>query len=143
MKINIPQPSKFLFETVYTVTITDINYGGHLGNDKYLSIVHECRTRFFQFLGFSERNIGDENVGTIMANSIINYKAEAFHNDKLTIKIGVAEVGKASFDLVYFIFKQNQLVAEVLTTIVAFHTSINKPTRIPQKFLDKLETFTT
>jgi len=35
------------------VRVGDINYGGHLGNDKFLLFFHGARLNFFSELGFS------------------------------------------------------------------------------------------
>ncbi|MCU0364969.1 MAG: hypothetical protein MUE93_04775 [Ignavibacteriaceae bacterium] len=38
-RIKIETPDKFIFSTEIPIRITDINYGGHLGNDSLLSII--------------------------------------------------------------------------------------------------------
>ena len=63
-RIKIKLPEKFIFRTEIPIRITDINYGGHLGNDSLLSIIHEARVRFLKSLGYSESNV--EGVGIIM-----------------------------------------------------------------------------
>lgn len=139
MRIQLPQTENYVFETEYSVVISDINYGGHLGNDKYLSIAHECRTRFYHWLGFSEKNIGQTNIGTIMANAVVNYKAEAFHGDELTVCIAVENIGRSNFDIIYKIMRNHDVIAEILTTILAFHSVDKKVKSIPQIFLEKLQ----
>jgi acyl-CoA thioesterase FadM len=37
------------FTTTYTVPIADINYGGHLGNDRPLALFNEARVRLFPY----------------------------------------------------------------------------------------------
>ena len=44
IKLNLPE--QFLFSTNIAVRITDINYGGHVGNDSFLSLIHEARQQF-------------------------------------------------------------------------------------------------
>jgi len=44
-RIKIEIPDKFIYKTEIPIRITDINYGGHLGNDSLLSIIHEARVR--------------------------------------------------------------------------------------------------
>ena len=50
--------------THYKVRIADINYGGHMGNDKALFIFHEARINFLDYFGYSEASISDD-VGII------------------------------------------------------------------------------
>ena len=42
-RIKIPLPEKKDFSTEIKLRISDINYGGHMGNDAVLTIVHEAR----------------------------------------------------------------------------------------------------
>ncbi|RYF84358.1 MAG: thioesterase, partial [Chitinophagaceae bacterium] len=51
IKINLPH--SFLFNTTVPVRITDLNYGGHVGNDALLGIIHEIRMQFLKSLGYS------------------------------------------------------------------------------------------
>ena len=44
-RIKLTLPENFNFSTNIEVRITDINYGGHLGNDSVLEIIHEARIR--------------------------------------------------------------------------------------------------
>jgi len=42
-RIKIDIPSLQLTEIHIPVRITDINYGNHVGNDAFVSIIHEAR----------------------------------------------------------------------------------------------------
>ena len=75
-RIKIEIPERFIYKTEIPIRITDINYGGHLGNDSLLSIIHEARVRFLKNLGYSEANV--EGSGIIMIDSAIQYKSEGF-----------------------------------------------------------------
>jgi len=44
-------PASFQFSCQLPVRITDINYGGHVGNDRLLVFAHEARMRFLQHYG--------------------------------------------------------------------------------------------
>jgi acyl-CoA thioesterase FadM len=67
----------FPFSTELRVRITDVNYGGHMGNDSLLGLLHEARVQFLAHYGLSELDIGGL-WGIIMADSVIVYKSEAF-----------------------------------------------------------------
>ena len=100
VKITIPT-EKPLFRCVLPVRITDVNYGGHLGNDAVLSILHEARMKMLTHSGYSELNAAGNSL--IMADVMIAYKNEAFYGDQLTIAIYAEEISSRSFDLVYHI----------------------------------------
>ena len=139
MRLDIQEPDKFLFETTYQVTMADINYGGHVGNERYLLMAQEARVQFYKWLGVSERNLGDDETGTILANSMVQYKAESFHADKLTIAVGVKDISRFSFDLIYRIERKQELIARIATTVVSFHLQKRKPVSLPQAFLKNLK----
>ena len=63
-RIRIEMPEQFPFSTQLPVRITDINYGGHGGNDAILGMIHERRMQYLRSLGYSEMEF--EGVGMIM-----------------------------------------------------------------------------
>lgn len=99
MRIKINFPSPFIFTTLISVRIGDINYGGHVGNDSILSILHEARLRFLNQWNYNEMNAG--GCGLIMADSAIQYKGEAFHGDELKVQLAISSISSISFDLYY------------------------------------------
>ena len=78
-RIKIELPDTFSFSCQIPVRITDINYGGHVGNDTVLSIIHEARMQFFKKLGYTEMNFA--GTGMIMADVAIEFKSELFYGD--------------------------------------------------------------
>ena len=98
-RIKLELPEKLIFTTDIPVRITDINYGGHLGNDSILSIVQESRVRFFKNYNYTEKNV--EGLGIIMIDCAIVYKSESFYGDVLEIKIGVKDFFKYGCDIYY------------------------------------------
>jgi acyl-CoA thioester hydrolase len=118
IKVNLPET--FGFSVVVPVRITDLNYGGHLGNDALLSILHEARVQFLLHLSRPEvdRATGQ---GHIMADVAIEYKGEAFHGDQLRIDMAVDDVQKYGFDIVYQVRNQDgREVARAKTGLVSF-----------------------
>src|SRR5689334_12687680 len=98
-RIKIELPKEFYFQTTIPVRITDINYGGHMGNDSILSLIHEARMQFLANFNFSELNLA--GVGIIMADVGIEFKNEAFYGDTIIASVGTKQVSKFSFDLFY------------------------------------------
>ena len=73
-RIKLELPEHFPFSTNIPVRITDINYGGHAGNDSILSIIHEARMQYLHRHGYDEKNF--DGIGLIMSNVIIEFKKE-------------------------------------------------------------------
>jgi acyl-CoA thioester hydrolase len=104
-KVKLPSIIKPVFTTSLQVRIYDLNYGNHLGNDSLLSLVHEARVRFLKSLGFAELDIDD--VGILITNLVVNYKAEAFYADDIRIDIEIGEISKTGLDLYYLLTFQS------------------------------------
>lgn len=137
-RVKIELPEKFIFETLIDVRISDINYGGHVGNDAILAIAHDARLQFLKSLGYSELDV--EGASLIMADSAVIYKGESFFGDTLKIEIGIHDVHKLGFDLVYTITNASnqKLIAQVKTGMICFDYENRKIAALPQKAKDNL-----
>ena len=137
-RIQLELPEKWLFETSLQVRISDVNYGGHLGNDAVLGLVHETRVRFLRSLGCSEIDVG--GAGIIMADAAIVYKAEAFAGDELRIRIGIDDVKRSAVDMLYQLerLSDEQEIARAKTGLVFFDYQARKIVRMPQRFAQAL-----
>jgi len=138
-RIKIAIPDKFIYNTDIPIRITDINYGGHLGNDSLLSIIHEARLRFLNHHNYSESNV--EGVGIIMIDSAIQYKSEGFYGDELLIEIAVNDFSGIGCDFVYRLKnkKSNKEIAVAKTGIVFFDYEKRKTAQVPSEFKKKIE----
>ena len=136
-RIKLQMPEKYLFSCTIDVRITDLNYGNHLANDALLSIIHEARVRFLKSFGYTELNI--EGIGIMMADAVVIYKSQSYYGDSLIIEVGIGDVSKKSCDFFYRVTKENYtVVALCKTSLVFFDYQIQKPARIPQQFLEKI-----
>ena len=128
MRIKINFQKSFTFSVAIPVRISDINYGGHVGNDHILSIVHEARMAFFKSHGQTEMNAGGVNL--IMADSAVQYKGESFHGDIILVEIYADNISSISFDLFYkltTIREEKQFdIAYVKTGMICFDYSTRK-----------------
>lgn len=125
-------PVKYRFKTVIPVRISDVNYGGHVGNDAILGMMHECRLQYFKSLGYSEMDLG--GVGTIMADSAIIYKGEAFYGDQIIAEIEPKDLSRVGFDLYYRLSTEqgNRPVALAKTGIICFNYQLRKVCGLPE-----------
>ena len=137
-RIKIEIPETFIFKTVLSVRIDDLNYGRHLANDRVLALAHEARIQFFQSLGYTELEFA--GTGLIMSDAGISFRAEAFQGDELLIEIGVSDVTKFGFDLIYKISDKQEKheVALVKTGMVCFDYEKKKIAVIPPQAKEKL-----
>uniref|UniRef100_UPI0040486BD4 acyl-CoA thioesterase n=1 Tax=Roseivirga sp. TaxID=1964215 RepID=UPI0040486BD4 len=137
-RVKIELPEHFIFETNIQIRISDINYGGHLGNDSVLSIIHEARFRFFNSLGYKDE-LSIDGFGTIQADVAIAYKGEAFHGETIKVQIAVDEISRKSFELVYLLSTPQKEIARAKTGIAMFDYEENKVVSLPEPFLTKIQ----
>ena len=137
-RVKIALPTTFRFATTLPVRITDLNYGGHLGNDALLSILHEVRVQFLASLGEQEVDPATQ-LGFIMADVAIEYKAEAFYGDVLHAEVGVNDLSKYGFDIVYQVKNQTgREVARAKTGMLCFDYNTRKLRGVPPELAARL-----
>lgn len=131
IKIDFPEPA--VFSTRIPVRITDINYGGHLGNDALLSLIHEVRMQFLRHYGYSEKEMS--GVSVIMGDCAIMYKAEAYYGDVLLAEVSISDVNKYGFDVFYRFSNETtrKEIAVAKTGIVCFDYINRKVAYLPEK----------
>jgi acyl-CoA thioester hydrolase len=138
-RVKLTLPTYLPFRTEIPIRISDINYGGHLGNDAVLSIVHETRIQFLQNLGYSELNI--EGLGIMMTDAVVVYSSEGFYGDVLTIEAGVTDFQTANCDFVFKLTNKatGKEVARAKTGIVFMNPQTRKISPLPEPFRKKCD----
>lgn len=133
-RIKLDLPASFPFATELRVRITDVNYGGHMGNDSLLGLLHEARVQFLANYGLGELDI--YGFGLIMADSVIVYRSEAFPGETLEIAVAVTDFNQYGCDFVYRVTEKisGREVARAKTGIVFFDYSRRAVQRVPPAF---------
>jgi acyl-CoA thioester hydrolase len=129
LKLELPQ--EFPFTTVLRVRVTDVNYGGHLGNDALLGLLHEARVRFLSSYGMSEMDAW--GAGLIMVDAMILFRAEAFHGQELRIDVAPAGLSRTGFDLLYRarLAENGREVARAKTGMACFDYALRRVVAVP------------
>lgn len=126
-----------MFTFNYTIQKEDINYGGHVGNERALLFFQMARMNFFESLGLSEMNLG-EGAGVIQKNGFVEYNKQLFLDDKIFIKIIDIEFSKTSFNIKYEIYNdKEEKVINGSTLLVCFDYSTHRIKKIPESFKEK------
>ena len=130
-RIRLKPLDLYPFSTKITVRVTDLNYGGHLGNDSLLSIIHEARVAFLASHGFSEIDCG--GVSLTIGDAAIIYQGEAYAGDELNIEVAASEPSKSGFRLFYRLTRSNdgQKIALAETGMVCFDYEAKKIVHLP------------
>ncbi|MES1220319.1 MAG: thioesterase family protein [Bacteroidota bacterium] len=139
-RIKIEIPERFSFSTNIDVRITDINYGGHVGNDTVLSIIHEARVRFLKSHGYSELDCG--GAGLIMSDVGIEFKNEMFYSDTVIVSVVASEFSKVAFEIYYKLEKKIAdnitIIALAKTGMVCYDYNRKKIAPVPDEVKERL-----
>ena len=138
-RIKLEEQSQYEFSFPAALYPRDINYGGHLGNDSLVSLIGSARAHMLHSMGMSENDLGDGKTGIIMADLVINFKAEAFIFDELEIGTHVGEMRPSGFRLFHRVMKNNSVIAFAETGISAFDYGRKKISPVPELFRKKIE----
>ncbi|MBC6490064.1 acyl-CoA thioesterase [Flavihumibacter stibioxidans] len=139
-RIRLDIPADFNFTTRIPVRITDLNYGGHVGNDTILTLIHEARMQFLQQAGYSELDLA--GAALIMGDVAIEFKHEMFYGDHLEVSVAAGDFSRVGFDLYYKLEKvtgdRRVLIAQAKTGMVCFNYQLRKVVAIPSGVPEKL-----
>ena len=133
-RVELALPEAFHFTTEIPLRISDINYGGHLGNDAVLSVCHDIRARLFAAHGFTELDV--EGVGIVMVDAVIAFRSEAFYGDTLIGDVAVCNFSRTGCDVFYRLRAKSDAreVARAKTGIVFLDYEKRKIKPVPQRF---------
>jgi len=110
-RVKITLPEKFIFETNYQVSINDINYGNHVGND----------------------------VGTMVVDAQLQFRKEAFYGQELTCKVGITDLHTRGFSMVNLIMNGPTEICVVKSGLLFVNYTLRKVVDIPDSLLNALQ----
>ncbi|MGH1336448.1 MAG: acyl-CoA thioesterase [Aureispira sp.] len=139
MRIKLEMPTAYHFQTTLTVRITDLNYGGHVGNEMLLVYAQQARVEWLKSWGYGELTLAGK--GIIMTDAAVVYQSEAHEGDVLEIALGIKDRSTIGFDLYYQVSNKatGKAVAKVKTGILCFDYNSKKIAPIPAEVVEKLE----
>jgi len=139
-KTRLVLPDHFPFTTEIPVRITDINYGGHVGNDAVLSLIHEIRVQFLRHHGYTELEFA--GTGLIMADVTIEFKHELFYGETLRASIAATDFSRVGFELYYKMEKLSGekwvSVVHARTGMVCYNYTLKKIAPLPKEVPNEL-----
>lgn len=140
-RIKITLPDTFNFSTNIKIRITDLNYGGHVGNDSFLSLIHEARQQFLNHFGYSELDI--QGVSLIMTDASIEFKKELNYGDEIKISVTASGFDKYGFEIFYkleIINEKNKILAsKAKTGMLCYDYTNKKLVTVPSEVVHNLQ----
>lgn len=131
-------PGEFPFTHRLEVRFSDCDSMGHVNHAVYFTYLEQCRFALWRHLYGTS---GVPGAGTIMAHAECDYRAPAFVNDALDVRVKVTDVGRSSFVLVYEIVNAitGQRLADGKTVIVTYDYKAGRSMPIPAEARTLLE----
>lgn len=119
--------NEILFKVDLPVRVSDISYGGHVGNDRFLSLAQESRVLWLRSIGLEENCL-------ILMDAHISFLKEVFLGDTLTFELEIQEMSKCGMTLYYRVTKKEsgELASEITTKIAFFDYEKKKITKAPE-----------
>lgn len=138
-RVEITLPQSFPYAVELAVRVADLNYGNHLGNDAVLGLLHEARRGYLLSLGTDE--IGADQVGFVVADAAVIYRAQAFYGDLLRIEVASGDFSSRSCAFYFRVSNaaDGQVVAEARTGMVCFDFKAQKAVTIPAGLRARLQ----
>ncbi|HMO63262.1 MAG TPA: thioesterase family protein [Ferruginibacter sp.] len=139
-KIEIPATNA-LAQIIIPVRISDINYGNHVGNDAFVSLIHEARVQWLAANNYSELDAG--GAGMIMSSLAIEFKKEAFYGDTIQVELYAGAINGARFEIYYRMQALRQgnpvIIALAFTGMVSFDYARKRPVPVSSKLMQLLK----
>jgi acyl-CoA thioester hydrolase len=133
-------PEKFSFHCEIPLRITDLNYGGHVGNDRIMALLQEARVQFLATKGYSELQL--EETGLILTKAQFELRRELHYGQKLFAAVAAGNFTSKGFDLFYkletIIDGKQHLTALAITTMVCYDYTTQKVVSLSEKAKQKL-----
>lgn len=133
-RVKLQIPEKPVATVKIPIRVTDLNYGNHVGNDSIVSLIHDARAQWLETNGMSELNIG--GAGLVMIDLEVEYKAEIFFPDELTIDIFIGPPAGSAFEVFYAMkTKAGKTAVKAKTGMACFNFETRKLAPMPEGFL--------
>jgi len=133
-RVEIELPGTFAFTTELPLRVDDLNYGGHLGNDRVLTLAQEVRVRWLASHGLGELDVGG-GAGLIMTEAAALYRAEGRYGMVLRGELAVGEVRTRTLELLHRFTDAatGEEIARVRTQLCCFDYRARRLVSLPDR----------
>lgn len=140
-RLRLLLPEGFRFYHEMDIRWTDLNYGGHVGNDRILALLQEARQAFLAQAQYQELNL--EGWSLIQADAQVEYKKEIKALDRIRIGVKATDPDRLGFDLWYKVEICSsegapQLAVKAKTGMMGFDYAAGKKASLPAHLVETL-----
>jgi acyl-CoA thioester hydrolase len=128
---------EFPFSCPVELRFADIDAMNHVNNAVFVTLLELARVRLWQErFGFAG---SARDIPIIVARVAVDYRSPIGFADRVLVGVGVKDVGRTSFTLVYVIEASGRLAADAETVQVLFDYATRTPSPIPPELRAGLE----
>ena len=122
-------PIDFAYRHRLSVRFRDCDAMGHVNHAVYLTYFEQGRLTFWREVTGSS----SPHTRVIIARAECDYRSPAHFGDELEVRVGIGEIGRSSFALVYDIVHvvSDRLIASGKTVMVSYDYEKGESTPLP------------
>ncbi|KEO83615.1 acyl-CoA thioesterase [Tumebacillus flagellatus] len=133
---------EFRFYSLIKVRFAETDMNGHMSHVSPIIYMEQARAEFMEQLNiFTPEILMRERKTFVLASQSIDYKAQAYYNERLRIYLRVSRIGSSSLDMEYAIVNEetNLLCCNARSTVVFFDAKAQKSTPLPADLAERIE----
>jgi acyl-CoA thioester hydrolase len=121
----------------------DLDAQGHLNNAKYLTYFEQARVRYFEELGLFSKDQSFMEIGVIVADIHIKYRAPVHLGADVRVGVRTAAIGGKSITLQQTIVDglSGQVYAEGTVVLVTYDYHARKTVPVSEAWRQKIKAF--
>ena len=126
------------FETTLRVPYRDVDMQQVVNNSYYLHYAEIGRIAYLRERGMPYQHMVRQfDIEMVLAESHCYYKVPARFDDLLTVRVGLSDIGRSSFKVLYEIYREatEDVIAHIRTHHVCVDRKQFRPARIPEPVL--------
>ena len=127
-----------IHETTLRVRYSETDAMGLANNANYLSYFEVGRVEWMRASGISYRDLENEGIGFVVVEAHLIYKRAVRFDDELTLRIRLAESGKASLRFEYEMLRDGEAISSGYTRHGCIDIATGKARRLPADFLARV-----
>lgn len=140
--MNEEWQSQFRYYSLIKVRFAETDMNGHMSHVSPIIYMEQARAEFMELLDiFTPQAMLSEGKTFVLARQSIDYKAQAYYNDRLRVYLRISRIGSSSLDMEYAIVNEEQqlLCCTATTTVVFFDIKQQKSTPLPHDLAERIQ----
>ncbi len=135
--------SGYPFSFPIEVRYGDLDPQGHVNNANYLTFIEQARLNYLINLGLFSREQSFLEVGIILADVRVTFKAPVLFSSDLRVEVRVTRLGNKSIGMEYRLLENSRGVelASAVTVLVTYDYHKNETIPIPALWREKIASF--